>query len=125
MSVVALLAVMASVLLAVVGQTFLKIGMNRVGAIDVGRIRRPGALVLDVVRRWQVWVGYSAYAISASTWVFALSRLPLTVAYPFLGLTYVGVAVAGILVLDEWLTPAQWFGIMLVVAGVVTVALTA
>jgi multidrug transporter EmrE-like cation transporter len=119
-----LAAVLVSVVLVIVGQTLLKMGMSKVGPIDAARVRSPLALLADVASRWQVWVGMSAYVVSSLTWIYALTRLPLSVAYPFLGLSYAGVAVSAVLVLDEWLTPAQIFGILLVVAGVLAVATT-
>lgn len=116
--------VLTAVTLVVTGQVLLKIGMTRVGAIDRERLRRPIRLVADVLGYWQVWVGLTLYIISAATWILALSTVPLSVAYPFLGLSYVAIAGVSVLRLGEWLTPAQWIGIALVVTGVVTVALT-
>ena len=117
--------VLVAVTLVVTGQTLLKVGMTRVGPIGRDRLREPGALVRDVASRWQVWVGLALYALSAATWILALATVPLSVAYPFLGLSYVFIAGISVIALGEWLTPAQWLGIGLVVVGVVTVALTA
>jgi drug/metabolite transporter (DMT)-like permease len=117
-----LLAVLASVTLVVIGQTTLKWAMTIVGVIDRPRLREPLKLAADVARVWQVWFGLSVYVLSAAMWIFALSRVPLSMAYPFLGLSYVGVAVVAVVALKEWLTPAQWLGIAAVVAGVVMVA---
>ncbi len=120
-----LIYVLTAVTLVVTGQVLLKIGMTRVGAIDRKRLRDPLRLAADVLGYWQVWVGLTLYVISAATWILALSTVPLSVAYPFLGLSYVAIAGVSVLRLGEWLTPAQWIGIVLVVAGVVTVAVTA
>lgn len=117
-----LLAVLASVTLVVIGQTTLKWAMTIVGVIDRPRLREPLKLASDVARVWQVWFGLSVYVLSAAMWIFALSRVPLSMAYPFLGLSYVGVAVVAVVALKEWLTPAQWIGIAAVVAGVIMVA---
>ena len=119
-----LIYVLTAVTLVVTGQVLLKIGMTRVGAIDQERLRSPLRLVGDVVGYWQVWVGLTLYVISAATWILALSTVPLSVAYPFLGLSYVAIAGVSVLRLGEWLTPAQWIGIMLVVMGVVIVAVS-
>ncbi|TLM97364.1 MAG: hypothetical protein FDZ75_04670 [Actinobacteria bacterium] len=119
-----LVYVLISVTFVVGGQTLLKLGMTRVGAIGRERLAHPVALFTDVVSKWQVWVGFTLYGISAATWILALSTVPLSVAYPFLGLSYVGIAALSVVFLHEWLTPAQWLGIILVVLGVVVVALT-
>jgi drug/metabolite transporter (DMT)-like permease len=118
-------AVLLSITLVVAGQIILKFGMARVGPIDGPRLRRPLTLVGDVARVAAVWIGMALYIASAAMWIFTLSRVPLSLAYPFLGLSYVGVAATAVIALDEWLTPAQWLGILLVVTGVVTVALSA
>lgn len=125
MTTVGLTATLVAVVLVVVGQTTLKWGMNRVGEITMVRLRSPFRLVGDVLSVWQVWVGLAVYAVSAAAWIFALSSVPLSVAYPFLGLTYVGIAAIAMIAFDESLTPAQWTGIILVVVGVITVALSA
>ncbi len=119
-----LIYVLSAVTFVVVGQVLLKVGMTRVGAIGRERLKKPGRLLRDVLGHWQVWVGLTLYVISAAAWILALSTVPLSVAYPFLGLTYVAIAGVSVVLLDEWLTPAQWLGIVLVVAGVVTVALS-
>ncbi len=125
MSSVGFAYVLVSVTLVVTGQTLLKRGMTLVGPIGRASLRAPRHLIGQVARHWQVCVGLGLYAVSAVTWIIALSLVPLSVAYPFLGLTYVGVAAIAVLKLGEWLTPAQWLGILLVVCGVLIVALTA
>ncbi|MBI5231495.1 MAG: EamA family transporter [Coriobacteriales bacterium] len=119
-----LVYVLLAVTFVVTGQTLLKAGMTLVGPIGRERLKHPGALLGSVLQRWQVWVGLTLYMVSAALWILALSTVPLSVAYPFLGLSYVGVAAVSVTVLGEWLTPAQWIGIVLVVLGVVIVALT-
>ena len=120
-----LIYVLTAVTFVVTGQVMLKVGMTRVGEIGRERLSHPVRLVIDVLKTWQVPVGLLIYVISAALWILALSTVPLSVAYPFLGLSYVAIAATSVLLLGEWLTPAQWIGIVLVVSGVVTVALTA
>lgn len=117
--------VIASVFTVVTGQTLLKFGMLRVGAIGLAELRRPLELFGRTLSVWQVWVGLALYVLSAAMWIIALSLVPLSVAYPFLGLTYIGVATIAVVKLREWLTPAQWLGIAMVVAGVIIVTLSA
>ena len=73
-----------------------------------------------------VWAGlYPSTCSPQHGRVLALATVPLSIAYPFLGLSYVFIAGVSVIALGEWLTPAQWLGILLVVFGVITVALTA
>jgi drug/metabolite transporter (DMT)-like permease len=117
-----ILAILVSIALVVTGQSLLKRGMTLVGAIDGRRARQTGSLVLDIAKRWQLYAGLAAYLLSAVTWVYALSLVSASAAYPFLGLSYIGVAAASVLFLGETLTIAQCVGIALVVSGVVMVA---
>lgn len=116
--------VLSAVVCVVAGQALLKIGMTVVGPIDAARVRRFGELTRSLGIVWQLYVGLGLYVISAALWILALATVPLSIAYPFLGLSYVGVAGVSVIALGEWLTPAQWLGIALVIAGVVTVALS-
>jgi drug/metabolite transporter (DMT)-like permease len=122
MSPAGVFAILISVALVVTGQTLLKRGMTLVGPIDGPRAKRAGVLILDVAKRWQLYAGLAGYLLSAFTWVYALSLVTPSAAYPFLGLSYVGVAGAAVLFLGETLTIAQCVGIALVVSGVVMVA---
>jgi multidrug transporter EmrE-like cation transporter len=119
-----LIYVLAAVAFVVTGQVLLKVGMVRVGEIGRQRLKHPLHLLADVLRHWQVWVGLTLYVISAALWILALSTVPLSVAYPFLGLSYVAIAGLSVVMLGEWLSPAQWVGIVLVVIGVVVVAVS-
>lgn len=125
MSAAGLVYVCVTVVTVVAGQTLLKAGMARVGPVDLSRVRRSVRLAADASRIWQLWAGVALYVLSAALWILALSTVPLSVAYPFLGLTYVGVAAIAVMKLGEWLTPAQWFGLSLVVIGVLLVTLSA
>jgi drug/metabolite transporter (DMT)-like permease len=120
----ALIAALVTVGLVIVGQTLLKRGMNVVGPIGRVRLRSPGRLLVDMVSRWQLWAGTVLYAASAAAWVLALSTAAPALAYPFLCLSYFGVALTAVLVLGEKLTPAQWLGVLLVIAGVAVVTLS-
>jgi multidrug transporter EmrE-like cation transporter len=122
MNAAGVLASAGAVFLVVIGQALLKWGMLRVGPIGRSRLRRPMHLAGEVARTWQVWAGIGVYAVSAAVWILALSRVPLSVAYPVFAFTYVGVPIASTAVFDESLTPAQWLGILLAVAGVIIVA---
>ena len=123
MSPYALVAALATVALVIVGQTLLKRGMNAVGAIGRVRLRAPGRLVVEMASRWELWVGTVLYAASAVAWLLALSTASPSLAYPFLCLSYLGVAVTAVVVLGERLTPAQWLGVLLIIVGVAVVTL--
>ena len=125
MSIYGFVEALSTVILVIVGQTLLKRGMNAVGPITRVRLGSPGRLLVTMVSRWELWAGTAIYATSAATWLLTLSTTPLSKAYPFLCLWYLGVIVSAVTVLRERLTPAQWLGVMLVIAGIAVLAATA
>lgn len=68
------------------------------------------------------WAGIVCYAASLCVWVAALSKAPVSTAYPMLSLGYVVVAAVSVAWLGESLTPAKMLGIALICVGVVLVS---
>lgn len=117
--------IVASVALVVVAQVVLKIGASSLTALDRASLKRPFSLAWRIVRIPGVVIGLALYAASSLLWIFVLARTPLSYAYPFLGLSYVGVAVVSVAFLKERFSALQWIGLALVVAGVIAVATSA
>lgn len=68
------------------------------------------------------WMGMVCYGASLCVWLAALSKAPVSTAYPMLSLGYVAVAGVSVLWLGETLSPAKILGIALICAGVVLVS---
>jgi len=68
-----------------------------------------------------LWVasGLACYAVSLLAWLHVLTRLPLSVAYPMLGVSYILVYIGAIAspILSEAFTPARAAGVVLVACG--------
>ncbi len=64
-------------------------------------------------------IGLSLYVASAFLYLIALRRLPVSVAFPSVSLSYVAVAVLGHLAFQEPLGAQQLLGIAVIVTGVV------
>ncbi len=109
-------------LVVVLGQTLLKIGMGSVGFISVGRLRAMGGLAYRIARTPAVIAGLGLYAGAAVAWIIVLSRDDLSFAFPMLAVSYLGVPIAGILVLRERLRMVQYVGLVAIAVGVATVA---
>ncbi len=117
-----LLLIVVSVSLGVVGQLSLKVGMNRVGAIDAASLARPVETLLSVFSMPLVWLGLACYGLSALFWLVILSRLDLSYAYLMLASMYVLIPLVSWLFLGERIPPMRWVGMVVVVLGVVIVA---
>ncbi len=110
--------VLFSVVAAAGGQLLLKHGMQ----IATARARHSGgSLVIAAATTPWVFLGLTVFAISAVAWLAVLSRVPLSLAYPFNALGYLVILTASIVVLHERANLWTWAGTSLVVAGLVIV----
>ena len=66
--------------------------------------------------------GLACYVVSVVVWVIALSRVPVSIAYPMLSIGYVINALAAWQLLGESLSPLRIGGIGVIIAGVFMVA---
>ena len=107
-----------AVLAAASGQLMLKHGMTGVAAA----VQRDGGSVLirAITAPW-VWAGLFVFGISALAWLTTLSRVPLSVAYPFNALGLLTIVGASVVILHEKVTPMAWLGVFLVAGGLVLV----
>jgi multidrug transporter EmrE-like cation transporter len=78
--------------------------------------------VTILFRSLPFWGGMLCYATSVCVWVAALSKAPVSTAYPMLSLGYVVVAGVSVLWLGETLSSAKVLGIALICVGVVLVS---
>jgi multidrug transporter EmrE-like cation transporter len=78
--------------------------------------------VLILARSLPFWAGMVCYGTSVCVWLAALSKAPVSTAYPMLSLGYIVVAGVSVLWLGESLSPAKLAGIALICAGVVLVS---
>jgi multidrug transporter EmrE-like cation transporter len=102
--------ILAGVLLNAAAQLLLKAGTNAM-PLGFGLAFEPHILG-----------GLACYVVSVVVWVIALSRVPVSIAYPMLSIGYVVNAVAARYLLGEALTPMRLAGIGIIVLGVFVVA---
>lgn len=63
------------------------------------------------------YLALAIYGVATVLWVYALSRIPLTAAYPWLAGATVLVPLIGWLFYGERVTPIFWVGLALMLAG--------
>jgi multidrug transporter EmrE-like cation transporter len=66
--------------------------------------------------------GLACYVVSVVVWVIALSRVPVSIAYPMLSIGYVVNAIAAYYLLGETVSPMRIAGIGVIIVGVFLVA---
>ena len=110
MTLVSFWFILAGVLLNAAAQLLLKAGTN---AMPLG---------IRLAIEPHILAGLACYVISVVVWVVALSRVPVSIAYPMLSIGYVVNALAAWALLGEALTPMRMAGIAVIVVGVFMVA---
>lgn len=118
MNYLTLLMILASVLLSVVAQLSLKAGM--------GRLIFPETLVslesVWLILNRFVLLGLFCYGMSMVFWLYVLTKVEVSRAYPFVGLGFVGTMLFAYFLLHEPITIQKLIGTLLVVSGVVLLA---
>lgn len=100
-----------NVLLLVAGQSLWKVGLERMGGLQLNNI-------LQVLFSPLILAGLVLYGIATILWLAVLSRLPLSVAYPLQSLAYVlGIFVA-FYFFHEAIPLNRWIGVGIIVVGV-------
>ncbi len=66
---------------------------------------------------WPIAAGLLLYGIGTVIWIYTLSYEKLTTVYGFTALTFVLVFLGGVTLLNESLSYAAMFGILLILAG--------
>ena len=120
MSITSLLYILGSVVVTAVAQLCMKLA-SRQFAGQQGFDSLVTSLFQQMLHPLSL-VAVAAYGLSLILWFLALRDVPLSVAYPFAGLTLALVALLGIGVLGEAVTLPKVAGIALIVAGVVVLA---
>ena len=118
------LILLVSVAFAFGGQLMLKSAMNEIGHIGVQELGSPGSTVARAAREPRLWTGLGLFGVSAVFWLVVLSRIPLSVAYPSVGMSYVFVVLFSRLWLHEHVPPLRWVGAGIVVVGIVIIGLS-
>lgn len=103
---------------AAAAHILLKVGMNEIGEINANSIKAPVTLIRQLLTTPAVLAAIPIYAISNIGWLIVLSRLNLSVAYPFLASLYIFIPVLSMVFLSESLTPQHWVGILVIGMGV-------
>ena len=120
MNALSLVLVMTGVLLNALAQSLLKLGTNRLG--DEFTLANTWEMMLRTLTMWPFLLGFACYGISLVVWISALSRVPVTIAYPMLSVGYIVNALIARFWLGESLSPSGWTGIGLICIGVWLIA---
>ena len=104
-----------SIILGTVAQFLLKVGVTAVHEKSKNTIE----LIKNGLFNSYLWAGLCFYGISLVLWLFVLSKMELSKAYPLVSLGYIFTLVLAHSFLDEPITIAKVSGICLIIIGVI------
>jgi drug/metabolite transporter (DMT)-like permease len=119
---IALLVV--SITFSTIGQLTLKAAMNRVGRIGSAEVSAVGDTISKAAKEPLLWLGLFLFALSALFWLVVLSRVPLSLAYPMVGVSYIFVVLLGRVVLNEHIPVLRWVGAFVIAAGIALIGIS-
>ena len=120
MSTLSLALILAGVLLNAIAQLLLKAGTNAIGhfAFQAENIVPIG---LKLALQPYILGGMTCYVVSLIIWIMALSRVPVSIAYPMLSIGYAINAFIAYHWFGETLSAQKLLSIGLIIVGVVLV----
>ncbi|MGH2753085.1 MAG: EamA family transporter [Actinomycetota bacterium] len=121
---ISLILLLISVSFAVAGQVTLKSAMDRIGRIGGAQVSDAGDTLLRAAREPRLWVGLFLFGISALFWLVVLSRVPLSVAYPIVGISYILIVLFARVFLNEHVPTLRWAGVVVVAMGIAIIGLS-
>jgi drug/metabolite transporter (DMT)-like permease len=121
MSLILLFTILVTVSLSAVAQVAFKAGVSSLQLPYGGTVE----LALAVMSTPLIWVGLIIYATSLVAWLWVLSKVDVSAAYPFVGLSFVLTAIMGSVFLRETVSPLRMAGTLLVICGCVLIARSA
>lgn len=101
--------ILISVLLAAAGQLLLK----------KGAISFPNANIFLIFKSYFTWLGLTCYFLGSFSWLMALSKMKLTLVYPFASLVYVLVILGAYFFFNEKITITLVIGSLLIITGLI------
>ncbi|MDR3602430.1 MAG: transporter [Desulfosporosinus sp.] len=103
--------ILSSIFLGAFAQVLMKIGTSKIQLN-----------VISIITSWYIMSGLSLYAFSAVFWIFAISKVQLSLAYPMVSLGYIIVFILSYFILGESISLLRLFGLFTIIAGVIIVA---
>ena len=77
--------------------------------------------IMDIIRLFfspVVFCALCLYAATTGLWLYILSRVPLSFAYPIQALAFPLVLLASMLIFKESISVTRWIGVLVIVCGV-------
>ena len=101
---------LTAIAIGVAGQVFLKFGALAMTGL------KPDSL--SYFFNGNLWFGLFLYGISTIFYIVALQKIPLSIAYPTISISYIFVVILSNIIFGEKINLPQILGILLIISGV-------
>ncbi len=118
MTILTIFFILLSVSFSVIAQILLKHGMSTMPSDLTGWY----SISYHVLTNFFIILGLASYGMSMVVWLYVLSKVDVSRAYPFVGLGFIGTMVFAHYFLNEAITLPKIIGTLLVILGVILLA---
>lgn len=115
--------IIISVLLNALAQIFLKIGMKKFAPIDLNN--NLFQTFISIMVNPYIIGGFISYGVSIIIWLWVLSKVEVSLAYPFQALGYILVTILAWLIFHEEINVLRIAAIVFISIGLILLALSA
>ena len=115
--------IISSVLLNALAQILLKAGMKQFGAIDLKN--NIINTCISIALNPYIISGFIAYGISIILWLWVLSKVDVSLAYPFQALGYIVVTILAWLIFQEHIGFTRVLALIFISIGLIILAFSA
>lgn len=116
--------IVLTVTLSACAQLALKLGVSKPQVAHAMQTSNFDALAAAMTSPL-IWLGLTIYGLSVAMWLWVLSKVDLSVAYPFVGISFLVTMAFGIFLLNENVTPIRIAGTLFITIGCVLIGRSA
>ena len=113
--------IFTGVMLNAAAQILMKAGTNSVGYFEFS-MENIMPIGWKLATEWHIVAALFCYALSVVIWILALSRVPVSIAFPMLSMAYVVNAIAAWYLLGEAFSATKLVGMGVIILGVIIIS---
>jgi len=113
--------IFTGVMLNAAAQILMKAGTNAVGHFEFSTANIL-PIGMKLATEWHIIMALFCYVLSVIVWILALSRVPVSIAFPMLSMAYIVNAVAAWYLLGEDFSMIKALGIGVIILGVIIIS---
>jgi drug/metabolite transporter (DMT)-like permease len=118
-----LVVIILTVFMSASAQVFLKIGALKIPSERFTGVNSETALaMLSVIFSKYIFTGMLIYVFSAAMWIWVLTKVDLSLAYPFISLSFIITFGFGVTLFQEPISTMKLLGTAIIMVGCVIIA---